>query len=129
MELEETKDIVLLSNAIERVKAPQTVANSSSGRISHEVLVRPSDTNANRIVSSHRLMQYFEDSFSTTKSPDVIYIETLGEIKAKTRCEVVGVPNSDNGGQEIISFLFERDTGSTMARAYVSWASKALKNA
>ena len=124
-ELENTKDIVLLSSAIERVKAtPDTVTNSD--RIAHEVLVRPSDTDHRRIAFSHRTMQFFEDATSGKKVPDVVYIEYLHEVHSKSRYDLVGVPSRENGGQEVISFLIDRDTGATAARTYVSWISKTL---
>lgn len=128
MELEDTKDIVLLSTALERIKRPQPSANGAHERVSHELLVRSSDTNLKKTVRGDRLMQFFEDSFGTSKVPDVVYIETLAEIRARTHCEVVGVPNTDNSNQEMISFLLDRETGKTLARAYVSWASKALRD-
>jgi len=126
-ELEDTTDIVVLSKAIERSRAA-TMSASSSGRIAHEVLVRMSDTDRRRLVHSHRLLQFFEDSYGATRVPDVVYVELLDELRAKTRCDVVSVPNNDNGGQELISFLVDKDTGKTSARVYVSWANKALKD-
>jgi len=125
-ELENTKDIVLLSSAIERTKVPTAVANNN--RLVHQVLVRPSDTDFRKVVANHRIMQFFEDSMAGHKLPDVIYIEYLDELHANSRCDLFGVPNKETGGQEMVSFLIEQDIGSIIARTYVSWASKTLKD-
>lgn len=116
---------MLLSTAIEQAKHPTSV--SKNARLTHEVLVRPSDVDITKSVSGHRMMQYFEDAISVNKVPDVIYIDFLGDLKAQSRCDVFSVPNNENGGKEIISFLIERETNKTIARSYVSWASKSLK--
>jgi hypothetical protein len=115
---------VLLSSAID--KANPTNGVTKSNRLCHEVLVRPSDTDRRKIVNNNRMMQFFEDAVAGTKVPDLTYIEVLAELKAKMWCDVFTVPNTENGGNEMISFLVERESGKTIARVYMSWAAKVL---
>jgi len=124
-ELENTKDLVVLSSAIDRVNTPSVVTHSS--RLSYEVLTRPSDLGRRRVVTNPRMMQFFEDAISTLKVPDLIYFDILGDLKAQTRCDVLTVPNNETG-KEMISFLIERDSGKTVARTYMSWAAKVIQD-
>jgi len=124
--LDNTQDLTLLSSAIDSVKVPSVVANSN--RLSHEVLVRPSDTDRRRIVNNIRMMQFFEDATAGRKIPDMIYFEILSELRAKTWCDILSVPNSENGGKDIISFLIDRESNKTMARSYMSWAAKVIQD-
>jgi hypothetical protein len=96
--------------------------------MSHEVLVRPSDTDRRKIVNSVRMMQFFEDATASSKAADLVYFEMLDGLRAKEWCDVVTVPNMGNGGNEMISFLIERETGKTVARSYMSWAAKVIQD-
>lgn len=126
MELENTKDITVVSTAISRTDIPSSVTN---GRLAHEILVRPSDTDRRKIVNSARIGQFFEDALlSHGKVPDMFYYEILGQLRAKTRCDIFSAVPHDKAGSEMVSFLVERDTGKTIARSFVSWNSKVLEN-
>jgi hypothetical protein len=125
-ELEDTKDLVLLSTAIQKTTIPSAIASNT--RLAYEVLVRPSDTDRTRTVTGSRVVQFFEDAVAGSKVPDVLYVEFLHGLKAKTRCDVVCVPNNENGGQEMIGFIIERDSKQSFARAYISWANKTIRD-
>jgi len=123
LELENTTNLSVLSDAIE---ATEVVSNKN--RLSHEVLVRPSDTDRRKIVKHSRMAQFFEDAFPSGKVPDLLYLEILSELRAKSWCDLISVPNKENGGSEVISLLVDRDSGKNIARSYVSWISKVIQD-
>ena len=125
-ELENTEDLVLLSTALDKMEIPSVVTNNN--RLSHQVLVRPSDTGRRKVVSNARMIQFFEDAVAGSKLPDMIYLENLADLRMKTWCDVLTVPNRENGANETISFLIERDSGKTIARTYMSWNAKVIQD-
>jgi len=126
LELENTKDLAVLSTAISNAGNPAVV--TSNQRMTHEILVRPSDTDRRGIVNNVRLAQFFEDAVMATKVPDLIYLELLSDVRPKTFCDIVTVPNKEKGGSEVISLLLDRETGKTLARGYMSWIAKVIQD-